>query len=88
MLHLNRLGFCSVDEYPELLNQFPPLTPVIMHGESDLMPFKAGNFPSQLGRTLRVAIFGNDGLVDDMIDSSRSQKRREADSNLFRMFGG
>ena len=88
MLHLNCLGFCRVDEYLELLNQFLPLTPVIMHGESDLMPFKAGNFPSQLGRTLRVAIFGNDGLVDDMIDSSRSQTRREVDSNLVKMFEG
>ena len=59
-----------------------------MHGESDLRAFKAVNFLSQLGRTQRVTIFGNDGLVDDMIVSSRSHRRREAGLNLVRMFEG
>ena len=59
-----------------------------MHGESDLMAFKAEKFLSQLGRTLRVAIFVNDGLVDDIIGFSRLQWRREAILFLIRMFKG
>ena len=61
------------DKFTELMNQYTHLYPVIMHGESDLMAFKAEKFLSQLGRTLRVAIFVNDGLVDDIIGFSRLQ---------------
>ena len=49
---------------------YPP-TMVKFEGKN-LMDLKANNFPSQLGRSLRIKIFGINGLTEDMIDSSKS----------------
>ena len=55
---------------------YPP-TRVNFDGEN-LMDMKANKFPSQLGRSLRIKIFGINGLTEDMIDSSKSPVRSEA----------
>ena len=42
------------------------------------MDLKANKFPSQLGHSLRIKIFGVNGLTEEMIDSSKSPVRSEA----------
>ena len=55
---------------------YPP-TSVNFDGEN-LMDLKASKYPSQLGRCLRIKIFGINGLTEEMIDSSKSPVRSEA----------
>ena len=73
---LQKFGFQSIDEDKELKASHPP-TRVNFDGEN-LMDLKANKFPSQLGRSLRINIFGNNGLTEDMIDNSKSPVRSEA----------
>ena len=61
----------------------------VMHLGEDLMSkLKANSYPSQLGRELRRQLFGEDGLVNDMIDAEHSTRRVDADPMLVRKFFG
>ena len=61
----------------------------VMHLGEDLMSkLKANAYPSQLGRELRRQLFGNDGLVIDMIDAEQLTRKVDADPMLVRKHFG
>ena len=49
---------------------------------------KANPYPSKLGRELRRQLFGEDGVVNDMIDAEHSTRKVDADPMLVRKFFG
>ena len=102
MLHLNFLvqiaeldevhllqaaGFESVDFDEELLRT-NPITPVLHKGVDLMHKLTADEYPSRLGRALRKELFGEDGLIDEMMEAENSLNRKEADPGLTRKFFG
>ena len=83
---VQKQGFKSVDENPDLLKAYP-IKSVMLKGV-DLMTFRADAHLSLLGRRLRKEIFGPDGLTVDMIDSANSPNRKEAPTELSLKFKG
>ena len=72
----SKIGFQSVDEFPDLLEAYPEKR-VMYHG-TNLMEMRADSHPSLLGWALRKEVFGIDGLTGEMIDSQNSPKRNDA----------
>ena len=65
-----------------------PVHRVDFEGEDIMKAHKANAHPSQLGKFLRRVLFGEDGLVEEMIDSTRSAKRSEAPRDKVVLFQG
>ena len=49
---------------------------------------QANSYPSVLGRNLRKCLFGDNGLVNEMIESENSPVRKEADKDATAVFKG
>ena len=75
---LQAAGFESVDFDEELLRT-NPITPVLHKGVDLMHKLTADEYPSRLGRALRKELFGEDGLIDEMIEAENSPNRKEAD---------
>ena len=65
-----------------------PVHRVDFEGEDLMKTHKANSHSSQLGRFLRRVLFGEDGLEEEMIDSTRSSKRFEAPRDKVVLFEG
>ena len=79
MLHAR--GFQSVDMQANLLQQHP-VKSVLHLGEDLINKLQANTHPSQLSRELRRQLFGDDGLVNDMIVAEHSTTKVHADPML------
>ena len=80
-------GFQSVDENQTLLALYPTKS-IELNGVDLNESIKAGPHPSTLSRHLRMTLFGEDGLTEDMIESENSPNRKEAKTELCMIFKG
>ena len=84
---LQKFGFQSIDENPDLRTAYP-VHRVEFEGEDLMKTHVANCYPSQLGRCLGRKIFGVDGLVDQMMYSQSSGTRTEAPLETRDLFEG
>ena len=84
---LQKFGFQSIDENPDLRTAYP-VHRVEFEGEDLVKTHVANCYPSQLGRCLGRKIFGVDGLVDQMMYSQNSGTRTEAPLERRELFEG
>ena len=82
---LNQKGFQSIDEDRNLMAAYPPKH-VEFNEEDFCSLFQAGQNPSNLGRSLRKVLFGDDGLTMDMMGSENPPGRKEAPADYTLLF--